>query len=141
MNVSKLILVVLICLASGFKQVFAQQKHLQDCTIDSTAWVFQFCEQMPQFPGGQDSMLRFIQRNLEMPGGDIDFAGKTILQFIVKENGELCNIKTVGAKHFGFEFEESAINVIKKMPNWKPGKQNGKAIRVEYVLPIRFGGN
>lgn len=62
--------------------------------------------------------------------------GRVISAFIVNEDGSLSNIKI--ARSISEKFDEEAIRLIKNMPNWKPGKQNGKAVKVSYSLPIIF---
>jgi protein TonB len=63
--------------------------------------------------------------------------GTIVVQFIVNTDGTIVDVKTVGAKKGG-GLEEEAMRVVKGMPDWKPGKQNGRSVRVEFNLPIQF---
>ena len=95
-------------------------------------------EEMPQFPGGERGLQRFIASNLRYPaqaaGNDIQ--GNVIVNFLVNTDGLISNIKVV----FGVnrDLDAEAVRVIRKMPRWKPGRQSGKNVRVSYTVPIKF---
>jgi len=98
-------------------------------------------EQEPEFTGGIKAMLKFIDRNLEYPQIALDslIEGVVKIRFIVTAKGELINFMVVVSKEkIGFGLEEAAINVVKKMPNWKPGKQNGLEVPMTCTIPIKF---
>ena len=100
--------------------------------------VFQLVETMPEYPGGMDSMLAHLGRTINYPkeAKDEGVQGKVYAQFIVEKDGSLSNIKIV--KGIGSGCDEEALNSIKKMPNWIPGMQRGKPVRVQFILPINF---
>lgn len=102
--------------------------------------VFLAVQQMPEFKGGQDSMMKFIYRNLVYPLQAIDnkVEGKVYVKFIVTSTGKIISPKVLSKEKLGYGCEEAAIAVIMKMPNWTPGKQNGQPVSVYYNLPIRF---
>jgi protein TonB len=95
-------------------------------------------EVMPEFIGGMDGWAKFLGKNLRYPAQarDENIQGRVTISFVVEKNGELSNIKVL--KGIGFGCDEEAIRVIKKSPFWKPGFQNGRAVRVSYVMPIVF---
>ena len=92
-------------------------------------------EQMPEFKG---DLLKFLSKKVRYPKSALEnkIEGKVIVQFIIEKDGSISNVEIV--KKAGWGMDEEAIRVIKLMPNWKPGKQNGKAVRVLFTLPINF---
>ena len=100
--------------------------------------IFEFVEQMPEYLRGEDVLEQYFKENLNYPTKEKEMGieGRVICAFIVNENGSLSNIKI--ARSISEKFDEEAIRLIKNMPNWKPGKQNGKAVKVSYSLPIIF---
>ena len=101
--------------------------------------VFQFVEQMPSFPGGESALMQYLSGHIKYPqkARDQNLQGTVVVQFIVEKNGQISNIQTVGDP-IGGKLEEEAKRVVKQMPHWHSGKQNGKPVRVQYSLPIRF---
>lgn len=97
-------------------------------------------EQMPEFPGGQDAMMKFISKNVKYPENAIqnNVEGKVVLKFVVNTQGEIRDIEVISKVKYGYGLEEEAIRVIKKMPRWTPGKLNGKPVNVYFSLPISF---
>ena len=100
--------------------------------------VFTYVEQMPEFPGGEAKMMQFLSNNLNYPSAarEAGQEGRVIVKFVVNEDGTITGVQIV--RGFGYGSEEEAKRVVSKMPNWTPGKQNGKAVKVEFSLPIRF---
>ena len=101
--------------------------------------VMTFAEQMPEFPGGPDEMNKFLSKNIVYPplARDNGIEGKVILAFVVSTDGKISGIEKLG-KPLGWGCDEEAIRVLKSMPPWTPGKQNGKPVNVKFTLPIRF---
>lgn len=97
-------------------------------------------EQMPEFPGGQGEMMKFIQKNLVFPESAIknETYGKCYARFIVKQDGSLSNIEIIKGVPACRECDAEVINMISAMPKWTPGKQNGKTVPVYYTLPVNF---
>jgi len=93
---------------------------------------------MPQFAGGEAAWAKFLQKNIRYPGQaqDQGVSGKVFLSFIIEKDGHLSNIAIV--RKAGFGFDEEATRVLKLAPAWKPGLQNGTAVRVRYTIPINF---
>jgi TonB family protein len=97
-----------------------------------------YAEEMPDYPGGFEKMNKFIAKNLKYPKDAItnNIEGRVIAEFIVERDGSLSNIKI--SKDIGYGCGEELVRVIKKMPQWKPGTQKGKAVRVKMKLPVTF---
>lgn len=101
---------------------------------------YHIVEIMPEFVGGYDSLANFIKQNLKYPEWEKEqkIQGRLYVSFIVDRNGEIKEpnvVKTVvGAKNF----DKEVIRMIKLMPNWIPGKHEGKNVAVRFVLPIQF---
>lgn len=101
--------------------------------------IYQFVQQMPQFPGGEAALKKYLIDNIHYPqvAKKDSIQGTVVVQFVVNTDGSIVDVKTVGAKKGG-GLEEEAIRVVKNMPKWIPGKQDGKKVRVQYSLPVRF---
>lgn len=100
--------------------------------------VFVVVEDDPEFPGGMDSLKAFIERNLVYPqwAKDNKIEGKVYVSFTVETDGSISNVKVL--RDIGGGCGAEAIRVVMKMPKWKPGKQRGKPVRVQFNLPIEF---
>ena len=100
--------------------------------------VYDVVEQMPSFPGGTAAMMEFIKRTKVYPVSALkqNIQGRVIITFIVEKDGSLTKAKVVKSVYPALDKE--ALRVVKKMPKWMPGKQNGNAVRVKYALPITF---
>lgn len=100
--------------------------------------IFQFVEQQPSFPGGEEAMYKFLRDNIEYPqiARELQQQGTIYVQFVLEKNGKITNVKVV--RGFSDECNAEASRVVKKMPNWSPGKQRGKAVRTMFTLPIKF---
>ena len=95
-------------------------------------------EQQPEFPGGLAEMMKFVNRNIKYPSSArrMSIAGTVFISFVVNPDGTIDQIETL--KGIYGDCDKEAMRVIGKMPAWKPGKQNGKAVKVKFVLPIKF---
>ena len=106
---------------------------------------FIFVEQMPRFPGASTyeesniKALDFISRHIHYPAmaREQGIQGTVVVQFIIASDGQLKDIHVIG-KSPGGGLAEEALRVVKQMPSWIPGKQNGRNVPVQYNLPIRF---
>jgi len=100
--------------------------------------VYTVVEDMPQFPGGNEAMMQFIRENLVYPkmAKEVGLQGKVICNFTVGKDGEVYNVNVL--RGIGYGCDQEAIRVIKMMPKWMPGKQNGKPVNVKFNLPISF---
>ncbi len=95
-------------------------------------------DQQPEFLNGRDALVRFLQQHLKYPpqASRANVSGKVFVRFSVMADGSIANVEVT--KGIGFGCDEEAVRVIKMMPRWKPGRQNGKAVRVRFTLPIQF---
>ena len=98
-------------------------------------------EQMPIFSGGEEAMYNWLAENIKYPqvAKETGITGTVIVSFIVERDGSISNITI--RKDIGGGCGEEAVRVVKLMPKWKPGKQKGAPVRVQYNLPIRFSLN
>ncbi|MBK7966704.1 MAG: energy transducer TonB [Bacteroidetes bacterium] len=110
----------------------------KDNTGNGNTKTFIWVEEMPMFLGGENEMLKFIRKNIKYPSAarENNISGIVNISFIVDQKGEIKNIELL--RGIGGGCEEEAIRVIKTMPTWKPGKQNGQAVNVQFQLPISF---
>lgn len=95
-------------------------------------------EQDPQFPGGMTALMKYLQKNVNYPAAAqrANISGKVIVQFVVEKDGSVGQVKII--KSVGFGCDEEATRVVKSMPKWSPGKQNGRPVRVYYTLPVSY---
>lgn len=100
--------------------------------------VFTFVEQMPSFPGGVKAMNQFIADNLVYPvvAQEQGIQGRVVIRFVVGTDGNIGNVEV--QRGFDKNCDNEAVKVVKKMPRWTPGKQNGKNVPVYFTLPIVF---
>jgi protein TonB len=107
-------------------------------TEDNTVHTINSIEVMPAFPGGETAWAKFLQKNLHYPGAALDagISGKVYISFVVEKDGHLSNITVDRTPGYGLDAE--AIRVLKLVPPWKPGIQNGQAVRVRYSMPFNF---
>ena len=93
-------------------------------------------EVYPKFPGGTEKMFEFINENLHWPDTEADVQGRVVVLFTVEKDGSLSDIKV--AKSLDPLFDKEAVRVVKSMPKWKPGMDNGEPIRVRSCVPVTF---
>ncbi|MBA9073847.1 protein TonB [Flavobacterium gossypii] len=91
---------------------------------------------LPEFPGGIAGFYAYVKKNYRVPEVDDDVSGNVIVNFVVEKDGSLTDIKVV--RDLGYGTGKEAIRMLKSAPKWKPGIQNGKAVRVSYNLPIKL---
>jgi TonB family protein len=112
---------------------------MADCatTFDSISkrLVYQFVDSEPSFPGGFDSLYSYLFKNLKYPP-DIDVAGMVCISFIVEEDGRITNERIV--KSLAEPCDKGAMDAIRNMPRWIPGKCKGKTVPVIFILPLKF---
>jgi protein TonB len=102
--------------------------------------VYEFVDEPAEFPGGLDSLRRFLSANLNYPENAInkELQGKCYIQFVVTASGEIDHVKVKKGVPKCPECDEEAIRVVKMMPNWRPGKVNNKKVNSYFSLPISF---
>ncbi|MBN8701747.1 MAG: energy transducer TonB [Bacteroidetes bacterium] len=102
--------------------------------------VFTIVEEMPSFPGGEAEMQKFIQKNVSYPQMEKEagIQGTVYVSFVVEKDGQITDAKILRGVSGGKGCDNEALRVIKAMPGWKAGKQNGRSVRVQFNVPIRF---
>jgi periplasmic protein TonB len=97
-----------------------------------------FVQNMPTFEGGNAALMKFLQRHLKYPRAaqNAGIQGRVFVSFVVGKNGEITDVEVL--KGIGFGCDEEAERVIKLMPNWNPGRQGSKTVRVRYTMPVVF---
>lgn len=100
---------------------------------------YEVVEEMPKFKGGESAMMEFLMMNMKYPQTAVKAKqqGRAIVGFIVRKDGTISDIYIV--KSAGYDvLDNEAMRVVKSMPAWEPGKQNGKPVNVKYFVPITF---
>ena len=100
--------------------------------------VFDVVEQMPSFPGGMGALMSWLSQNMKYPpiAAENGVQGRVIVQFVVEKDGSITDVHV--AKSVDPSLDKEAARVVKAMPHWIPGKQNGSAVRVKYTVPVTF---
>lgn len=123
-------LIILIICAAGVPAVTsAQQRQVYCCD---------YVDEAPSFPGGDRALMTFICSNVQYPPRALEcgIEGRVICSFVVNTDGKIDNINVV--RSVECELDREAVRVIRKMPRWKPGRHNGEAVPVYYILPVNF---
>ena len=115
------------------KEVVVDEKPKEEETK-----VFDVVEQMPQFPGGPNALFEYLSKNIKYPvvAEENGIQGRVIVTFVVERDGSITDVKV--AKSVDPSLDKEAMRVVKSMPHWIPGKQNGSAVRVKYTVPVTF---
>ena len=100
--------------------------------------VHQVCEEMPEFPGGMAECMKYLSKNINYPEDckKEGIQGRVIVQFVVDKDGSIKDPTIARGVHPSLDKE--ALRVLSSMPNWKPGKQKGEAVKVRYTIPVMF---
>ena len=100
--------------------------------------IFTVVENDPEFPGGMEALYKYLAQNIKYPqlARDNGITGKVYVTFVVERDGSIANPKVL--RDIGGGCGQEAIRVVKSMPKWTPGKQRGKAVRVQFNLPVNF---
>ena len=107
-------------------------------TVDGNGKVFTSVEHEPEFKGGLQEFYKYLRDSIHYPANAVKnhIEGRVFLSFIVEKDGSLSNIKIV--RSVSEDIDSEAIRVLKDSPVWNPGLQNGKPVRVSYVMPLDF---
>jgi periplasmic protein TonB len=100
--------------------------------------IFTVVEQSPEFPGGYEAMMAFVKQHMKYPANArrMDIQGTVYVGFVVNKDGTITDVKVL--RGIMTECDNEAIRVIKAMPPWKPGKQNGRNVNVRFTVPLKF---
>ena len=137
--ISALVLLVIVFAPAGAnaqnKKVKKARTH-KDTTTDDK--VYEVCEQMPTYEGGDAALLKYLGENWKLPDEykERGIQGRMVVGFIVEKDGSLTNVKVLRAVDIAIDAE--VLRVVKGMPKWIPGRHNGQRVRVRYLLPIHI---
>ena len=100
--------------------------------------VYEVCEQMPTFPGGDAALMKYLSENVKYPALAIKAQeqGRVVVSFTVEKDGAISDVKV--ARSVTPSLDAEAVRVVKAMPKWTPGKQGGQLVRVRYNVPVSF---
>ena len=137
--VSALILLVIVITPARANAQDKREKTTQtrkDTTTDDK--VYDVCEQMPAYEGGDAALLKYLRENLKYPDKTKDrgVQGRLVIGFIVEKDGSLTDVKVL--RPVDIDLDAEVLRLVKGMPKWIPGRQNGKRVRVRYLLPIHI---
>jgi len=134
----KILYSILIFIFSQFN-VFSQDENNVDSISTKTRKSDSvFVDILPQYPGGTEALYRFIADNIKYPekAKNASVEGKVYASFVIEQDGSVGEMKIL--KGIGYGCDEETLRVIAMMPNWTPGMQNNKAVRVQMNLPVSF---
>ena len=105
---------------------------------EEEAQIFTVVEKDPEFPGGMDALYKYLSQNIKYPtiARENGITGRVYVTFVVERDGSIANPRVL--RDIGGGCGAEAIRVVKSMPKWNPGKQSGKAVRVQFNLPVNF---
>ncbi len=106
--------------------------------VDSEEKPFHGAEQMPQFPGGDKELMAYILKNLKYPAipAENGIQGRVVIRFVVSKTGDVTDVQIL--KGLDPACDKEAVRVVKAMPKWIPGRQNGRTVPVYYTLPVTY---
>lgn len=126
--------IALMFLVAGFStQAQEQQKKQGD--------VYMIVDQMPEYPGGEAALKKLLVENIKYPdqAKKDGVQGKVYVSFVVDENGSVQDAKVI--RGVNSELDAEALRVVKLLEKWTPGKEKGKAVKVQFTVPINFALN
>ncbi len=139
-----LLLLVCISLFNLVGQEIIQIKRVNVDTLkaykagDSDSLIFTVVEEMPHFPGGEDARYQYLAENLNYPveARVNGIQGRVFVTFVVEKDGSISNVRVL--RGIGGGCDEEAVRVVSNMPRWKPGRQRGNPVRVQFNMPLLF---
>ena len=134
--------VALLAMNSTAMRANVQKKVVKTTKVtkktSATDKVYEVCEQMPIFPGGDAAMMKYLSENVKYPALAIKAQeqGRVVVSFTVEKDGAISDVKV--ARSVTPSLDAEAVRVVKAMPKWTPGKQGGQLVRVRYNVPVSF---
>ncbi len=106
--------------------------------VDEETKIFTVVEQMPMFPGGDGALMGYLRDNIHYPtvAAENGVQGRVVVGFVVERDGSITDVNIL--RGVDPSLDREAMRVVKSMPKWTPGKQNGSAVRVKYQVPVSF---
>lgn len=107
--------------------------------VEEPLQIHEFVQELPEFPGGEDALMGFLYKHIIYPprAAEEEIEGKVKLSFVVERDGSVSNVQIISPP-IGFGLEDEAMRVVKILPRFKPGKQNGNPVRVRFMLPVVY---
>ena len=114
------------------------EHELNPGPIDTANYIFDFVDQMPQFPGGKQKLLEFISKHLKYPviAQDINLQGLVLCRIIISKTGKVVKCEVI--RSLDRVCDNEAIRILETLPRFIPGKINGKNVNVRYTIPVIF---
>ena len=134
--------VALLAMNSTAMRANVQKKVVKSTKVTkktgTTDKVYEVCEQMPIFPGGDAALMKYLSENVKYPALAIKAQeqGRVVVSFTVEKDGAISDVKV--ARSVTPSLDAEAVRVVKAMPKWTPGKQGGQLVRVRYNVPVSF---
>ena len=128
---------VILLFALMSNNVYARECNVAQSDVVSEE-VYVAVDEMPQFPGGEATLMKYIQKSIKYPPIAIEngVKGNVIVQFVVKKDGSIGDVKII--RGLSPELDKEAIRLCKSLPKFIPGRKNGQVVNVWYTYPIRF---
>ena len=119
------------------KEEVVVEKKVEEKKVEKEE-IFKSVEQMPQFPGGEAALMKYISSHIQYPtmAQENNVQGKVIVQFVVTKTGQVGEVKV--ARSVDKDLDREAVRVCKSLPKFTPGRQNGQPVSVWYTLPVNF---
>ena len=113
-------------------------KHNATQAVGNDETVYRSVEQMPQFPGGEAALMKYLKSHINYPpkAAKNNIEGNVIVQFVVKKDGSIGEVKVVHSLEK--DLDKEAVRVVKSLPKFTPGRHDGQAVSVWYTLPVSF---
>ncbi len=116
----------------------ANEQAIDEKPKEEETKVFEVVEQMPEFPGGAAALMKWLSDNIKYPAiaEENGIQGRVVCTFVVERDGSVSDVQV--ARSIDPSLDKEAVRVLKKMPKWIPGRQNGAPVRVKYTVPVTF---
>lgn len=120
------------------EEVKKEEPKVEEKPKEEENKIFEFVEQQASFPGGPGAMNQWLNQNIRYPAAaqENNIQGRVTVQFVVELNGSISNVVVV--RGVDPNLDKEAVRVVKSMPKWTPGMQNGRAVRSKFTLPVNF---
>ncbi len=118
------------------EEVVVEKK--EEKPVEKKEEIFKSVEQMPQFPGGEAALMKYLSSHINYPpmAAENNIQGRVVVQFVVDKTGKVGEVKVV--RSVDKDLDKEAVRVCKSLPKFTPGRQNGQAVSVWYTLPVTF---
>lgn len=122
----------------GAEQDVNNEQQNYNTSQESQEKVYDVVEVMPSFPGGQSALMQYLASSIKYPvvAQENGVQGRVVVSFVVERDGSITDVQV--ARSVDPSLDREAQRVVRNMPRWIPGKQNGQAVRVKYNVPVAF---